>query len=194
MKCIKCNQVPQLCKCVDGEFVDNKWWEDDQQDRAPFTEAVDTIKQLQADNAALRQRLETEKAKNGLHCNCGNSEFKCLVCEAHVNTFGTTVLLKKLYAREEALRQRLALKEQELANLREDFIGRLKPVYDYVDGIAVSVAEDEIDRLQQRLARLVEDLKIVVVERKEKFSSDGACSIFIWKRIESAIADAKEGK
>jgi hypothetical protein len=60
---------------------------------------------------AERDRLKAENY--GLHCNCGNSEFKCLVCESHVNTFSTTALIKKLYAREEQLRARLTALVQE---------------------------------------------------------------------------------
>lgn len=56
----------------------------------------------------LRRQLEEAKASIGLHCTCGNSEFKCLVCEMHVNTFQTKTLIDKIYAREEKLKEQLA--------------------------------------------------------------------------------------
>lgn len=46
------------------------------------------------------------------------------------------------------LEQRLEESESERVYYKD----RLKPAFDYVDGVAVSIAEDEIDRLEQRLA------------------------------------------
>lgn len=52
--------------------------------------------------------------------------------------------------------------------------------------------KQENRKLRQALAALVNGLKIVVVERKEKFSKHGESSVFVWDRIEQAIADAED--
>jgi len=46
------------------------------------------------------------------------------------------------------------VRELEAAN--DDFRNRLKPSYDYMDGQAVSVAEDEIDRLRAALQGIID--------------------------------------
>ena len=52
--------------------------------------------------------------------------------------------------------QLLESRVRELEAANDDFRNRLKPSYDYMDGQAVSVAEDEIDRLRAALQRIID--------------------------------------
>jgi chromosome segregation ATPase len=64
-----------------------------------------------------------------------------------------------------ALEQRFA----EVQEINADFRARLKPSFDYVDGQVVAVAEDEIDRLEQRVKELeAERDKLNIAYNSEK--------------------------
>lgn len=75
---------------------------------------------LESAPAAAKERIAELEAKSGFYCTCGNSEFKCLVCEKHMNSFYTRQYINKWINRFEASKERIAELESENARLRAE--------------------------------------------------------------------------
>lgn len=71
----------------DENDTDQMLFDDDPQDRAPMTEAIDTIKKFKSENSALRERLaRLVWAAKFMHkpndCKIHSHYTPCLICEA----------------------------------------------------------------------------------------------------------------